>query len=71
MTIAYITALLVNRERDLYHATALAALVILIIQPPALFGASFQLSFISVLGIVFLAPKILSLSPQRDKRFKN
>jgi len=66
MTVAYIAALLVNRERDLYHATALAALVIIIIQPPALFGASFQLSFMSVLGIVFLAPKILSLLPQQD-----
>jgi len=66
MTVAYITALLFNRERDLYHATALAALVIIIIQPPALFGASFQLSFISVLGIVFFAPKILSLLPQQN-----
>jgi predicted membrane metal-binding protein len=31
-----------------------------------LLAASFQLSFISVLGIVFLAPKILSLLPQQD-----
>ncbi len=67
MTAAYIAALLFNRERDLYHATALAALVILAIQPPALFGASFQLSFVSVLGIVFFTPKILSLFPQQDK----
>ena len=67
MAVAYIAALLLNRERDLYHATALAALVILVIQPPALFGASFQLSFVSVLGIVFFAPKILSLLPRQDK----
>jgi competence protein ComEC len=67
MTVAYIAALLFNRERDLYHATAFAALVILVIQPPALFGASFQLSFVSVLGIVLFAPKILSLLPQHDK----
>lgn len=70
MTVAYIAALLFNRERDLYHATALAAFVILVIQPPALFGASFQLSFVSVLGIVFFAPKILSLFPQQDKLFQ-
>ena len=67
MTVAYIAALLFNRERDLYHAVALAALVILASQPPALFGASFQLSFVSVLGIVFFAPKILSLLPRNDK----
>jgi competence protein ComEC len=62
-----IAALLFNRERDLYHATALAALVILATQPPALFGASFQLSFVSVLGIVFFVPKILSLFPRQDR----
>jgi len=67
MTVTYIAALLFNRERDLYHATALAALVILATQPPALFGASFQLSFVSVLGIVFFAQKILSLLPRQDK----
>ena len=71
MSVAYITALLFNRERDLYHATALAALVILGIQPSALFGASFQLSFVSVLGIVFFTPKILSLLPRQDKLLGN
>ena len=67
MATVYIAALLFDRERDLYHATALAALVILVIEPPALFGASFQLSFISVLGLIFLVPKFLSLLPQRDE----
>ena len=67
MTVAYIAALLFNRERDLYHATALASLVILTTQPPALFGASFQLSFVSVLGIVFFTPKLLSLLPRKDE----
>jgi len=67
MTVGYIATILFNRERNLYHATALAALVILAIQPPALFGASFQLSFVSVLGIVFFTQKILSLLPRQDK----
>lgn len=67
MIAAYIIALLFNRERNLCHALALAALVILTIQPSSLFGASFQLSFISVWGIVFFSPRLLSLLPAKDE----
>ncbi len=67
MVTTYIVALIFNRERDLYHALALAALVILLMQPSALFGASFQLSFVSVLGILFFSPLLLSLVPKRDR----
>lgn len=57
---AYIIALLLNREKNLYQTIALAAFLILVFNPPALFEVSFQLSFVSVLGIVFFAPKLLS-----------
>ena len=70
MVTIYIVALIFNRERDLYHALALAALVILLMQPSALFGASFQLSFVSVLGILFFSPLIVSLLPKRDPLLK-
>ncbi len=71
MIATYILALIFNRERDLYHALALAALLILIIHPPSLFGLSFQLSFISVLGILFFSPRLLSLFPKKDTFLKN
>jgi len=66
MVATYMVALLFGRERDVYHALALAALVILLIEPSALFGPSFQLSFVSVLGICFFSPRIGSLLPKKD-----
>ena len=66
MVATYTVALIFDRERNLYHALALAALVILLIQPSSLFGASFQLSFISVFGILFFSPRLLSLLPKKE-----
>jgi competence protein ComEC len=71
MVATYISALIFNRERDLYHTLALAALVILIMQPASLFGLSFQLSFVSVLGILFFSPRLLSLFPKEEILLKN
>ncbi|MBN2467253.1 MAG: DNA internalization-related competence protein ComEC/Rec2 [Deltaproteobacteria bacterium] len=68
---AYILALALDRERDTYNALGIAAFVILILEPSALFQASFQLSFVSVLGMLLLSPPILSLLPQRDKLIQN
>ena len=52
MISAYLGAGFLERERDLANTLALAALVILVIHPPALFGVSFQLSFLAVAWIV-------------------
>lgn len=71
IVVTYIAALLLNRERDLFHALALAALLILGYQPAALFGASFQLSFLAVLGILVLAPRLQALAPEQDPLLKN
>jgi competence protein ComEC len=51
MISAYLGAGFVERERDLPNTLALAALVILLIHPPALFSVSFQLSFLAVAWI--------------------
>ncbi len=51
MIMAALAALLLDRENALMHSLAVAALVILIAGPQALFDISFQLSFISVLSI--------------------
>jgi competence protein ComEC len=64
MILAFLTAILCGRERDLFNILALAALVILTISPPSLFDISFQLSFTAVASILFIAPRLSSLIPK-------
>ena len=60
---------LIQREPDIYNSLALAALFILGVNPNQLFDIGFQLSFISVLSIVWIGSKIKNLFPQ--KWFRN
>ena len=53
MIVLFLLTFLVEREHDLFNTIALAALVILITHPPALFSISFQLSFAAVLAIAW------------------
>jgi len=59
MVITFLFSILLNRERNLIHTLALAAFFILIFSPPSLFDVSFQLSFLAVLSILYLVPRIL------------
>lgn len=52
MVAVFLAALMLGRSRDTLNTLAVAALVILVIFPPALFSISFQLSFAAVLAIV-------------------
>ena len=52
MVAIFLTAMMIGRQNDLMNTIAWAALVILIIFPPALFSVSFQLSFAAVFWIV-------------------
>ena len=52
----YIVALYLERESDPVHSLMLAAFLILLLQPPALFDISFQLSFLALWGILVLVP---------------
>jgi competence protein ComEC len=54
MVAVFLMAFLAEREPDLLNTLALAALVILCVQPAALFSISFQLSFVAVLSIVWV-----------------
>lgn len=55
-----------KREADAYNSCALAALLILLVNPNQLFDIGFQLSFASVISIVFFYPKIKNrFMPQR------
>ena len=51
-------AVLVRRQHTLIHLIAAAALVVLAVNPLALFTASFQLSFAAVLAINLIYPKL-------------
>ncbi len=56
MTLVFMAAILSNRQWCSLNNLALAALIILILDPPVLFGASFQLSFVATAGIIMLVP---------------
>ena len=58
MTLAFLTALLIGRQKDLYNILFGAALIILIIAPESLFEISFQLSFSAVFAIIYIAPRL-------------
>ena len=52
MVAVFLFSLMLGRSRDTLNTLAVAALIILIVFPPALFSISFQLSFAAVLAIV-------------------
>jgi competence protein ComEC len=54
-----------EREGNIYNSLSFAALIILIVNPWQLFEISFQLSFLSVVSIVWLSPKIKSIFPEK------
>ncbi len=49
----YFMAVLLKREKDVLNALAVSAIIILLIDPAALFTASFILSYLAVLSIIF------------------
>jgi competence protein ComEC len=61
MAIVFILGLLIKRQPDIYNSLSLAALFILVVNPRQLFDIGFQLSFLSVIFIVYFYPKIKSL----------
>jgi len=61
MAMVFILADILEREADIYNSLGIAALFILALNPAQLFDVGFQLSFISVLAIVYIYPKLKSL----------
>lgn len=58
MSVVFMIALFLERQKDFYATTALAALVILLIYPHSLFAPSFQLTFMSLLFIVMFMSRL-------------
>ena len=62
MALIFLIALISGKQKDLYNTLAGAALIILVVSPEALFDSSFQLSFIAVLALIYIAPRFSDLS---------
>jgi competence protein ComEC len=60
MILVFLWSIIIERERDVWSSLCLAALVILLLSTDSLFTASFQLSFIAVVGILWLSPLIFN-----------
>jgi len=68
MLTIYLGARFLYRERSMLNALGAAALGVLIFDPHALFGASFQLTFLSVLVIAAIGVPVLERSTQPYSR---
>lgn len=58
MAVIIIIAFMLNRSTNLFNSLALAALIILFIDPEQLYNPGFQLSFSAVLGIALVYPPL-------------
>ena len=61
MVLAYLLAVVLGREEEIWSTLAFAALIILSVHPHELYSISFQLSFGGVIGLVVLLPWFQSL----------
>ncbi|MBW2105958.1 MAG: ComEC/Rec2 family competence protein [Deltaproteobacteria bacterium] len=73
MVLVFLWSFIIGREKDVWSSLSLAALIILTLNGNALFTISFQLSFVAVAGILWLAPLIFSRIAKfkKDKEFFN
>ncbi len=73
MVLVFLWSFIIGREKDVWSSLSLAALIILTLNGDALFTISFQLSFVAVAGILWLAPLIFSRIAKfkKDKEFFN
>jgi len=72
MVLAFLFSIVWGREKEVWSTLALAAMGVLAVDPHAVFSISFQLSFLAVVGILWLAPalhKKLPAVPVIQKRF--
>lgn len=58
MACVFAITFVINRGKDYWNALALSGLVILAIDPAALWDISFQLSFAAVAGLIYILPRL-------------
>ncbi len=67
----FLLAVLCNRQHQLFHLLAAAALVLLALHPLALFTVSFQLSYAALAAIALIAPYLHTLYQTKKSEEKN
>ncbi len=67
MVAVFLAALLLDQKEEVFRSLALAALVVSLIWPGAIFDASFQLSFVAVLAIFLGLHRFQSWWDNRDE----
>lgn len=70
MATIFLAGLIIRRQPDIAGSLSLAALLILSAKPAQLFEASFQLSFLSIISLVVITPKIQAFFYRRIKKQK-
>ena len=72
MVLVFLFSIILGKDKERWSTLALAGLLVLALDPAALFSISFQLSFSAVVGILWLGPPLrkgLALSiPNQGKR---
>ena len=58
MAILFLLATVIDRDADIYNLLALAALILLLLNPTQLWDIGFQLSFVAVTAIIYFVPKM-------------
>ncbi len=58
---------LLNRKTSIYNTLAVSAIILMIINPYIVYQVGFQLSYVAVVGIVYLQPKLNRLFYSRYK----
>lgn len=58
MAILFLFATVIDRDADLFNLLAVAALVLLLLNPTQVWDVGFQLSFVAVTAIVYFVPKM-------------
>ena len=61
MALVYMTAILIEREDDAINTLAVAALIVLLLDPQALFDISFQLSYMAVFSMIIVVRRFYKI----------
>lgn len=71
MALTYLFSIIIERESDIWSTLLFSAFIILAIDPLAIESISFQLTFLAVVGIVWLTPFIQKIFPGISGKIKN
>ena len=63
MVLTYLVSIILGREKDIWSTLLLSAVVILAVDPSSIDSISFQLTFLAVVGILWLTPMIQKIFP--------